>query len=223
MTVPAADRPLSAGDVKLLREGDVLNCPVWGVVSFLRFDDSGRRAFVRTQNGNDRLMVPAEHMTFVSRPAASDEGVGDAGLANDIAAILDENADADEDGLHNSSRLAEKIRQYLRARTSEPAGEAEPFGWWVEHKVADPVFLRPPSFIPSGPNYTRTPLYTHPALASPPVSERERELAVLLDNLVIAQSLSRELRTAATDQARSYLYSYRHPHTAQPAGEPPHG
>lgn len=36
-----------------------------------------------------------------------------------------------------------------------------------------------------------------------------QELAVLLDNLVIAQRLSRELREAATDQARSYLYDRR--------------
>lgn len=37
-------------------------------------------------------------------------------------------------------------------------------------------------------------------------------LRVLLDNLVIAQSLSREMRQQATDQARAYLYSLRHPH-----------
>ena len=34
-------------------------------------------------------------------------------------------------------------------------------------------------------------------------------LRTLLDNLVIAQSLSRELRQHATDQARSYLYQTR--------------
>ena len=35
-------------------------------------------------------------------------------------------------------------------------------------------------------------------------------LRVLLDNLVIAQSLSREIREQATDAARSYLYDLRH-------------
>lgn len=34
-------------------------------------------------------------------------------------------------------------------------------------------------------------------------------LRVLLDNLVIAQTLSREIRQSATDEARSYLYQLR--------------
>lgn len=46
-----------------------------------------------------------------------------------------------------------------------------------------------------------------------------RELAVLLDNLVIAQSLSRDLREAATDQARSYLYDLR-ARTSEPEATP---
>jgi len=43
-----------------------------------------------------------------------------------------------------------------------------------------------------------------------PAEAGEREtLRVLLDNMVIAQSLSKELRQRATDEARSYLYDLR--------------
>ena len=42
-------------------------------------------------------------------------------------------------------------------------------------------------------------------------------LRVLLDNLVIAQTLSKDIRQKATDEARSYLYDLRH--TPQPSGE----
>ena len=52
-----------------------------------------------------------------------------------------------------------------------------------------------------------------PALATreeAPAEAGEREtLRVLLDNMVIAQSLSKELRQRATDEARSYLYALR--------------
>lgn len=53
------------------------------------------------------------------------------------------------------------------------------------------------------------PLYAHPpAQGSESGGEVER-LRVLLDNLVIAQTLSREIRQSATDEARSYLYQLR--------------
>lgn len=42
-------------------------------------------------------------------------------------------------------------------------------------------------------------------------------LRVLLDNLVIAQTLSKDIRQKATDEARSYLYDLRH--TPQPSGK----
>lgn len=45
-------------------------------------------------------------------------------------------------------------------------------------------------------------------------------LRVLLDNLVIAQTLSKDLRQKATDEARSYLYELRHAApVAETAGE----
>jgi hypothetical protein len=62
--------------------------------------------------------------------------------------------------------MADQENQAL-ARRDGGAG-AEPFGYWVQHTLSEPVFLRPPAFIPSGDNYTVTPLYTHPAPASAP-------------------------------------------------------
>jgi hypothetical protein len=58
-----------------------------------------------------------------------------------------------------------------RLASSEPP-KVEPFGYYVEHKIAEPAFLRPPSYIPhSEPNYVVTPLYAHPpkdaALSAP--------------------------------------------------------
>ena len=39
--------------------------------------------------------------------------------------------------------------------------------------------------------------------------EENKVMAVFLDNVVIAQSLSKELRQAAHDEARAYLYTRR--------------
>lgn len=60
--------------------------------------------------------------------------------------------------------------------------------------------------------------YAHFAFVERPVAARPalsagggdiRTLRVLLDNLVIAQSLSREIRQQTTDEARAYLYNTR--------------
>lgn len=48
--------------------------------------------------------------------------------------------------------------------------------------------------------------------------EEVKRLRVLLDNLVIAQSLSREIRTHATEEARFHLYQTRAALPAPPAG-----
>ena len=51
-------------------------------------------------------------------------------------------------------------------------------------------------------------------------SGKVETLRVLLDNLVIAQTLSKDLRQNATDEARSYLYELRHAApVAETAGE----
>ena len=47
------------------------------------------------------------------------------------------------------------------------------------------------------------------ALERDAMRDENKALAVLLDNVVIAQSLSKELRQAAHDQARAYLYTRR--------------
>lgn len=58
------------------------------------------------------------------------------------------------------------------------------------------------------------------ALLSPaaPDAGRAERLRVLLDNLVIAQGLSKEIRQQATDEARLYLYDLRRD-ALQPGGE----
>ncbi|MCV0413476.1 MAG: hypothetical protein K5831_01155 [Brevundimonas sp.] len=61
------------------------------------------------------------------------------------------------------------------------------------------------------------------ALAHPPAQGSEsggevERLRVLLDDLVIAQTLSREIRQSATDEARSYLYQLRQAALSQQPG-----
>lgn len=68
----------------------------------------------------------------------------------------------------------------------------------------------------------------HLAAISTPAQASEtggevQTLRVLLDNLVIAQSLSRELRQLATDQARSYLYQIRQAALSAPQAAPGEG
>lgn len=60
------------------------------------------------------------------------------------------------------------------------------------------------------------PLYARPLALGGQQGDSET-LRVLLDNLVIAQTLSKDIRQKATDEARSYLYDLRH--TPQPSGE----
>lgn len=100
---------------------------------FQKLNQDGTTYTAGTSPGEDvvdayRAMLAASPPTREEAPA---EEAGDAGLANDIAAIIDENADTGPDGLHNASQLAEKIRQYIRNRTSEPeAGEAAERVWF---------------------------------------------------------------------------------------------
>lgn len=51
--------PLGGQDLSKLTGRSVLLCPVWGIVTFERFDDSKRRGFVLLYPGRYRLMVPA--------------------------------------------------------------------------------------------------------------------------------------------------------------------
>jgi len=59
------------------------------------------------------------------------------------------------------------------ASTDSPAEGGAVFGYWVEHTVAEPMLIRPPAFVPAGPNYTITPLFTRPAPIEPGVPSRE--------------------------------------------------
>lgn len=63
----------------------------------------------------------------------------------------------------------------LAAARAVPA-DVEPFGYFCEHRLADPVFLRPPSYIPEpGPNSKVTPLYTAAALAASTAREKAKD------------------------------------------------
>lgn len=91
-SVPAADRPLTAGDVPLLREGDVLRVVVaaarneeWdGVkqpaigeeVVFIKPSGSGGVSNCIVTSFDPTFGYRPGRFTFVRRPAASDEGVG---------------------------------------------------------------------------------------------------------------------------------------------------
>lgn len=62
-----------------------------------------------------------------------------------------------------------------RATKATQAVGAEPFGYWVEQRYAEPVLLRKPAYIPDpNENRTVTPLYTAPASPSPSGEEVER-------------------------------------------------
>lgn len=52
------------------------------------------------------------------------------------------------------------------------------------------------------------------------MSDDSDTLATLLDNVIIAQSLAKDLRDKANDQARSYLYDRRKRLAAQPDASP---
>lgn len=55
------------------------------------------------------------------------------------------------------------------------AGDGEPFGYFVEHILAEPAFLRPPSYIPNGENYKVTPLFTCPSRAWQPIASAPKD------------------------------------------------
>jgi len=77
------------------------------------------------------------------------------------------------------------------------------------------------SFRDLAKGYILSAIATNPNEVHPPAQGSEsggevERLRVLLDNLVIAQTLSREIRQSATDEARSYLYQLRQAALSQP-------
>lgn len=66
----------------------------------------------------------------------------------------------------STTRITDKGRTYLAALRAQPPAreDAQPFGYWVEHKSAEnPVLIRHGSFVPASDHYKITTLYTHPA------------------------------------------------------------
>lgn len=89
-------------------------------------DGPEERAALAAEHDNDTAFLEATMAGFSlarnPRPQPSGETREALELKpNDIAAILEENADADAEGLHNASQLAEKI--YRRMKDIRPAGE----------------------------------------------------------------------------------------------------
>jgi len=82
---PPTDRPLTAGDVPLLREGDVLRCTNPHTRAHLEGEEYafGKRTHNAPGSGNDIVMKGDRHgtwsgiFTFVSRPATSAASEGE--------------------------------------------------------------------------------------------------------------------------------------------------
>lgn len=223
---PPTDRPLTAGDVHLLREGDVLKCTSPGG----SLDEGQEFTFVRTAPRElgriyllDRDYHPflCDRFTFVSRPAASDEGV------TTSVPVEGQCFTSEQDWINRASRALTCHADY----NNTEHGDAK--GWRGPHFTAL-CFDRAGNRIRNGADFKRAthentypvwwiwPDQIVPALASPPVSERERELSFLLDRLTdfenaLGESAERIVREwhghVAPSIARLSAL------TSQPAGE----
>lgn len=201
MTTPPTDRPLTAGDVPLLRKGDVLRVVVaaarneeWdGVkqpaigeeVVFIKPSGSGGVSNCIVTSFDPTFGYRPGRFTFIRRPAtsaASDEGVGE--------------PDAWQCRIYNY--------------------QGEPGAWRECERPEDPTNLRPSRIIEFRPLYA--------ALASPP-SERERELEGALVDLVSwfttqVHGIGRMVWVIdAGDQGADDAIKAARALTAQPAGE----
>jgi len=141
---------------------------------------------MKSVEGGEKLQTREQMLVDLSAPSAQPRPLE----RGELAEVGPETFTVDElaqeirrvDGNHDlgAGALAEALTPFLLTklvacrkleRTSVLAALAtqergEPFGYWVQHTAAEPVFLRPPAHIPSGPNYHVTPLYTHPVQES---------------------------------------------------------
>jgi hypothetical protein len=121
MTTPTPGQPLSDADVSLLK-GDLLLCPIWGVVQFDRFDDSKRRAFVLDLKNNQvRLMAPAK-MAYLGRPD-QDGWIAWGGGENPVGET--------------------KIDVRFASYDEEPGLRADRLRWSIGHDLGDIIAYRP--------------------------------------------------------------------------------
>lgn len=121
----------------------------------------------------------------------------------------------------SDGRFEEIASDLTPAPVSRPAGEGERE---AVARIIDPAaFLFAPDELPKDSRAQYEAFNKADrimALLRPAASDagRAERLRVLLDNLVIAQGLSKEIRQQATDEARSYLYDLRRD-ALQPGGE----
>ena len=206
---PPTDRPLTAGDVPLLREGDVLRCinphsaeihklGTQYVFEELTGNKPGGGNDIRLQGS--RLSTWSGIFAFVSRPATS--------AASEVAPFA-------EGGIGHA--MQERGHAYLNDYVLSTDGadyEPNEFERSLLEDFMSGLLCDEAMFGP-----VRALLAQQAALASPPVSERERELEGALRNLLGAfdTPIARrrlpptDFSCAAIDQARAL--------TAQPAGE----
>ena len=189
MTRPPTDRPLTAGDVPLLREGDVLRCTNPHTRAHLEGQEwiFKKRTHNAPGQGND-IVLKGGHLstwsgifTFVSRPATSAASEGEWAVSKSDA-----------------------IRA-VDACGGTYSPDEERSGYADGHREALTAALSVLSALP--------------ALASPPVSERERELKGALEGLLNtsgarpSKGYNSMKYSEAVTRAENLLL------TAQPAGE----
>jgi hypothetical protein len=76
----------------------------------------------------------------------------------------------------------------------------EPFGYCCEHTLAEPYFVRPPSYIPpTGGNYVTTPLYTASALQE--ALDRADRAETGRDSLAARLATAYEVKAECNDDA----------------------
>ncbi|RIJ65137.1 hypothetical protein D1604_12515 [Brevundimonas sp. LPMIX5] len=165
-------------------------------------DDAAWAEFVRQYDGQPRSRPDLTDFALANRVFMADR--------NDLDLIVWQTA-AKERIRWLSIELA-KAQSAMLSAAPAPEGEAVkgPWSWLTAYVEGDGD--------PADREYNCDDMVAawragYTALATreeAPAEAGEREtLRVLLDNLVIAQSLSKELRQRATDEARSYLYALR--------------
>jgi hypothetical protein len=234
---PATDRPLTVGDVHLLREGDVLRVDQAG--SFLLglgLVDGGEAIvrsidppYVDVHGPKERGHNRPSRFTFVRRPAASDEGVRAVSKAASIRAVdacggtysVDEERSGYADGHREALTAAlSSLASMPVVSTENQSASAWSLVFSEQYGVnAETTFKTKDKAVEYAsrcgePKPRIQPLY---ALASPPVSERERALEGALRRLVdnhgaYIEALPGTSGVSDLETARSLL-------TAQPAGE----
>lgn len=244
---PTPGVPLSAESVKLLKAGDWLEtisaifAPVGTLMMVTSVDDKGVNVldrggensfYFKTLVGDFRLTTPAVPVEGRYVPVEPTETMIEAAANAPFS-------DARKATTNVHDRLLQTVADMLRAGiaaapalTSAPApvGGGEVWDSQRIDKLFEPLRSEDDERYGNVVNGTLDEArdailaaLTTPKEAPAATGAGEREmLRVLLDNLVIAQSLSKDLRTRATEEARSYLYDLRAQPQAREEAKPVH-